>query len=411
MFQSLPFIVGLRYLRAKRRNHFISFITLFSAIGIALGVIILIVVLSVMNGFEHEIRHRTLGMASHGSLYSHFGYPIDDWQKAVKVATADSSVLEAAPYVEKQVMLNHRSHVSGAIVRGILPKEEIKVAEQLDKASEGKVHQLVPGQYQILLGIELFNALNLRIGDKVTMVTPQTSVTPAGVMPRLKRFTVIGTFKVGMNQYDGSVGFVHMADAQKLFRMKGVVSGVRIKLDDMFKATSLRDTFSGYGYRDWTQQFSNIFTALAMEKTVMFIILTMIVVIAAFNIVSTLVMVVTDKLTDIAILRTMGMSPGQIMGVFMVQGTVIGFIGTVIGVFLGVLLAVYLPDIAHFLEDQLGVKFFPSDIYYISDVPSELVVFDVVKVAFVSFFLTVLATLYPAWSASKTDPAEALRYE
>jgi len=410
MRQSLPFMIGFRYLRSKRRNRYVSFITLLPALGIALGVMAIIIVTSLMNGFRAEITERTLGMASHGDILGYYGQPIYDWQATAAFVEKNPKVLTSAPFIEKQAMLVNGATVKGAIIRGVMPKHEVRVADKLEKASEQRIYQLQPGRFQILLGVELRKQLRVPIGGKVTLITPQASVTPAGILPRLKRFTVIGDFKVGMNEYDAGTAYIHMTDAQKLFRMQDV-TGVRVKLSNIDDAPGLRTAFEGYYFSDWRTRYANFFSALETEKLVMFIILSMIVLIASFNIVSTLVMVVTDKVSDIAILRTLGLSPKQIMGIFMVQGTVIGMIGTLVGTVLGALIAFKIPNIAAWIETEFGIQFLPADVYYISAVPSDLQSMDVLMTALVSFSMTVLATLYPAWKASKTQPAEALRYE
>jgi lipoprotein-releasing system permease protein len=415
MFRPLILYIGLRYTRAKRRNHFISFISLISMLGITLGVTALITVLSVMNGFEHELRTRILGMTSHATI-SGYGAPLRNWLEVAELARRDARVLGAAPYIQKEGMLIEGSRVNGALIRGVLPAEEPAVSEVGDKMLTGSLDDLRAGDYNIVLGVDLARILGVMVGDKVTLVTPSANVTPAGVLPRLKRFTVSGIFEVGMYEYDSALALVHLDDAAILFRMPGEVSGVRLKLEDMFRAPwvvrEMAQTLPGsYMVSDWTQQHANFFRAIRTEKTVMFVILFLIVAVAAFNIVSTLVMVVTDKKTDIAILRTLGLAPREVMGVFMVQGTVIGFVGTLFGVIGGVLLALNVETIVPAIEQAFSVQFLPADVYYISNLPSRLDGADVVRIAVVSFLLSVIATLYPAWSAARTQPAEALRYE
>ncbi len=415
MFRPLTLFIGLRYTRAKRRNHFISFISLISMVGIALGVAALITVLSVMNGFEQELRNRILGMTAHATIGS-FSGGLSDWQKVAEVARRNEHVLGAAPYIQKEGMLIQGQHVNGALVRGVLPAEEPAVSDVAHKMVIGSLDDLKPGEFGIVLGIDLARQLGVMVGDKVTLVTPTANVTPAGVLPRLKRFTVVGIFEVGMYEYDSSLAMIHLDDARVLFRMPGEVSGVRLKLDDMFAAPWLARSIAqelpgSYRVVDWTQQHANFFRAIRTEKTVMFVILLLIVAVAAFNIVSTLVMVVTDKKTDIAILRTLGLSPRGVMGVFMVQGTLIGFIGTLIGVVGGVLLALNVETIVPAIEHLFKVKFLPADVYYISELPSQLEWRDVIRISVVSFLLSIVATLYPAWRAARTQPAEALRYE
>jgi len=415
MFHPLPLYIGLRYTRAKRRNHFISFISLISMLGIMLGITALIVVLSVMNGFHKEIRDRILAMASHATLADPYG-GMADWQPLLEQVRAHPDVVGAAPFVEVQAMLVGGSNVSGALVRGILPQEEDQVAELRRDMVEGSVDDLVDGGFQIILGRDLASYLGVGVGDKVTVVTPQVSATPVGIMPRLKRFTVSGLFAVGMADYDRNAAFIQMQDAAKLMTLGDKVSGIRLKLTDLWLAPRLAreiayDLGGVYRVLDWTQVHSNFFRALAVEKRMMSIILFLIVAVAAFNIVSTLVMVVTDKQSDIAVLRTLGTSPGRVMGIFMVQGTAIGFVGTLIGVIAGVLLALNLEPIIAGIEGLFGIHFLDPSIYYISDLPSDVHASDVLVIAAAAFLMSVLATLYPAWRAANTQPAEALRYE
>lgn len=415
MYRPLQLFIGLRYTRAKRRNHFISFISLTSMLGIALGVTALITVLSVMNGFETELRQRILGMTSHATI-SGYGGPLDNWQELAAISDRHARVIGSAPYIQKEGMLIAGQQVNGSLIRGVLPAEEPKVSEVTKNIISGELGSLVAGEFNVILGIDLARILGVMVGDKVTLVTPTANVTPAGVMPRLKRFTVSAIFEVGMYEYDSALALIHLDDARKLFRMGQSVTGVRLKLDDLFQAPrvsrELAESIPGvYMVRDWTKHHANFFRAIKTEKTVMFVILLLIVAVAAFNIVSTLVMVVTDKTTDIAILRTLGSTPRSIMGIFMVQGTVIGFIGTVLGLIGGVSLALNVETIVPAIESLLGAKFMPADVYYISDLPSELHWDDVMKITVISFGISVLATLYPAWRASRTQPAESLRYE
>lgn len=415
MFRPLSLFVGLRYTRAKRRNHFISFISLISMLGIMLGIVALIVVLSVMNGFHTEIQERILGMASHATLSDPYG-DMSDWPDVLERVRNHQSVVGAAPYVELQAMLANGSSVSGAQLRGILPAEEDQVAELRQDMISGDLDDLVDREFNIVLGQELAAYLGVGVGDKVTVVTPQVSATPIGIMPRLKAFTVSGLFSVGMSDYDRHAGFLHMKDAARLMSLGDGVTGVRLKLTDMYEAPMLaRDIAYDLGgtYRvvDWTQQHQNFFAALRTEKRMMSIILFLIVAVAAFNIVSTLVMVVTDKRPDIAILRTLGASPARIMAVFMVQGTTIGVVGTLLGIVGGIALALNVEPIVGGIESLFGIHFLDPDIYYISKLPSDLRFSDVARISTGAFFMSVLATLYPAWRAARTDPAEALRYE
>ena len=408
-------LVGLRYTRAKRRNHFISFISAISMAGIALGVGALIVVLSVMNGFQKELRARILGVASHVQV-SGANNQIKDWQSVAKLALEDKRVLAAAPFVNAQGMLAAGQAVRGSVVRGILPEREAQVAEIGEHMRAGKLEALKAGEFGIVLGSELARALGVLTGDKVALIAPQGLVTPAGVIPRLKQFNVVGVFEVGMFEFDSGLALVHLDDAQKLYQMGDTVSGVRLRLEDLFASRTVsRDLMAklerDYFATDWTRSHANFFRAVEIEKRVMFIILLLIVAVAAFNIVSTLVMLVTDKQSDIAILRTLGASPGSIVQVFMVQGTLIGVIGTFAGLVLGVLVGLNVDTVVPFIENLLGFKFLAKDIYYISDLPSDVQAGDVVTIGIVSLVLSFIATLYPSWRASRTNPAEALRYE
>ncbi|MEA3275939.1 MAG: lipoprotein-releasing ABC transporter permease subunit [Pseudomonadota bacterium] len=415
MFRPLPLFIGLRYTRAKRRNHFISFISLISMVGIMLGIVALIVVLSVMNGFHKEIQERILGMASHATLSDPYG-DMSDWADVLDRVREHPAVLGAAPFVELQAMLVNGANVSGAVLRGVLPIEEDQVAELRKDMLSGDLDALREGEYNIVLGQELAAVLGVGVGDKVTVVTPQISATPIGIMPRLKSFNVVGLFAVGMSDYDRGAAFLHLRDAAKLMRLDDGVTGVRLKLTDMLEAPMLSrkiayDLGGTYRVVDWTQHHQNFFAALRTEKRMMSIILFLIVAVAAFNIVSTLVMVVTDKRSDIAILRTLGASPLRVMSIFMVQGTAIGVAGTLLGVVGGVLLALNVEPIVAGIEGLFGVHFLDPNIYYISQMPSDPRAGDVLWVGLGAFLMTVVATLYPAWRAARTDPAEALRYE
>lgn len=415
MYRPLELFIGLRYTRAKRRNHFISFISLMSMMGIALGVTALITVLSVMNGFETELRQRILGMTSHATITG-YGEALREWQPLSELASRHPQVTGSAPFIQREGMLIHGSQVQGSVIRGILPEEEPKVSSVGEKMTQGHLGQLVDGEYRIILGVDLARILGVFVGDRVTLVTPSANVSIAGVSPRMRRFTVSGIFDVGMYEYDSAMAYVHLEDARRLYRMEGELTGLRLQLDDLFHAPRIsrelaRELPGLYQVRDWTQYHSNFFRAIQTEKTVMFIILLLIVAVAAFNIVSTMVMVVTDKTADIAILRTLGASPMSILGVFMVQGTVIGFIGTLLGLIGGVSLALNVETIVPAIEAMLGTQFMPADVYYISDLPSELHLSDVVKITSLAFLISIIATLYPAWRASRTQPAESLRYE
>ena len=408
-------MIGLRYTRAKRRNHFISFISLISMLGIALGVTALIVVLSVMNGFQTELRGRILAVVSHVQISGANG-DMADWEAVAKQSLSEPRVLAAAPYVQEQGMLSFGQSVRGAIVRGILPDLEDKVADFRSHMKEGSLDSLSPDSFNIVLGSELARALGVYVGDRLTLIAPQGVVTPAGVVPRLKTFTVSGLFEVGMFEYDSGLALIRMEDAQRLYRLEDRVSGVRLKLDDLFKAREvvrqLASRLNTAAYlSDWTKSHANFFRAVQIEKNMMFIILSLIVAVAAFNIVSTLVMAVTDKQADIAILRTLGASPGSIMGIFMVQGALIGFIGLALGVAGGVALALNVDVVVPFIERLLGTELMSKEVYYISSLPSELQWGDVLTITGLSFVLSLAATLYPSWRASRVNPAEALRYE
>lgn len=408
-------LIGLRYTRAKRRNHFISFISLISILGIALGIVVLIVVLSVMNGFQTELRTRILGVASHVEI-SQFDGSLSNWQAVAQAAKTNPQVLGSAPYIMAQGMLSFDQSVQGALIRGILPAQEDQVVDLDKQMKVGRLADLHPGEFGIILGVDLARALGASRGSKITVIAPQGQVTPAGILPRLKQFTVVGIFEAGMSVYDSGLALMHMDDAAKLYRMDDKVSGVRLKLKDIYLAPrvarELATSLPGDFYvRDWTTQNVNFFRAVQMEKTVMFVIMFFIVAVAAFNIVSTLVMVVTDKQADIAILRTLGASPGSIMKIFIVQGTIIGVFGTALGVAGGLAVALNIDVVVPFIEHLLGIHFLAKDVYYISELPSQVEMSDVIAISSVSFILSLVATLYPSWRASKVNPAEALRYE
>ena len=415
MLKPYELFVGLRYTRAKRRNHFISFISVTSMLGIALGVAALIVVLSVMNGFQKELRARILGVASHVQITGMAG-GLKDWQRIASQTAANKEVVAAAPYVMAQGLISNHQTVQGSIVRGILPAEEDKVADIGMHMKSGSLGALQSGKFGIVLGSELALSIGARVGDKIVVIAPQGQVTPAGIMPRIKQFDVVGIFEVGMYEYDAGLALIHLDDAQKLYRMEDKVSGVRLKLKDLFAAPrvarELTHTLDADVYvADWTRSHANFFRAVQIEKRVMFIILLLIVAVAAFNIVSTLVMAVTDKRADIAILRTLGAAPGEIMKIFIIQGALIGVIGTLAGVLGGVLIAWNVDVVVPAIERLIGVQFLAKDVYYISDLPSDLHLQDVVVIALTSFALSLAATLYPSLRAARVNPAEALRYE
>jgi len=417
--QPFEFFVGMRYTRAKRRNHFISFISLTSMVGIGLGVAALIVVLSVMNGFQEELRSRILGVASHLQITGP-NNTLMGWSDLKGMVQSTKHVEGAAPYIMAQGMLSNGQAVQGAIVRGVLPEAETQVSDLGLKMRAGQLGDLKPGEFGIVLGAELAQSLGVILGDKVVLMAPQGQFTPTGVVPRIKQFTVVGLFQIGMYEYDSGLALIHIDDAAKLYRMGNQVSGLRLKLDDLFLAPQVSNQLArslsesghdDYYLTDWTQEHANFFRAVQMEKRVMFIILALIVAVAAFNIVSTLVMAVTDKRADIAIMRTFGASPASIMAIFIVQGALIGIVGTIVGGFLGVLIALNISTIVPFIEHLFNVQFLAKDVYYISELPSHLIWSDVITIVAMSFLLSLLATLYPSWKASQMNPAEALRYD
>lgn len=407
--------IGLRYTRAKRRNHFISFISLISLMGITLGMTALITVMSVMNGFQEEVRSRILGVASHVQVSGMDGN-LRDWPRTADEVIKHPSVLAVAPYISAQGMLSYNQTVQGVLVRGVLPEFEDGVADFAEMMVSGELEHLVPGEFGMVIGMELARSLGAFRGDKIVLISPQGQVTPAGIVPRLKQFTVTGVFEAGHFEYDSGLVLIHMDDAQKLYRMPDSVSGVRLKLDDMFDAPQvvreLSSMVSVDSYiSDWTRQHANYFRAIQIEKRMLSLILALIIAVAAFNIVSTLVMAVTDKQSDIAILRTLGASPRSIMKIFIVQGTFIGVFGTILGLIGGVLLAYNVGEVVAFIEWIFNVQFLSREIYYISEIPTDPQLADIVTVASVSFILSLLATIYPSYRASKVNPVEALRYE
>jgi len=413
--QPYELFIGLRYTRAKRRNHFISFISLISMLGMGLGVMALIVVLSVMNGFQKEIRARMLGASPHLEVVADGGR-MEDWQPILDTVTQHPQVTASAPYVSGQGMLSFGQSVQGVMVRGIDPARETGITDLSNKIKAGELAALRATEFGIVLGSDLARALGVRMGEKVMLVAPQGSITPAGMMPRLKQFRVVGMFEIGMAPYDNSLALINISDAQKLFQLGEAVTGISTKLREIDKAPEVASALqqqlpAGLYANDWTHQNSNYFKAVQMEKKMMFIILSLIVAVAAFNIVSTLVMAVTDKQADIAILRTLGAKPSSIMKIFIVQGVVIGLIGTLLGSLCGIALALNLDVVVPFIENLFGVHFLAKDVYYISELPSDLRYAEVALVSGLSFIISLLATLYPSWRASKTQPAEALRYE
>ncbi len=419
LFTNLPFewTIGLRYTRAGRRsgrNSFISFISLISMAGIALGVAALIVVLSVMNGFQKDVRDRMLSVLSHIELYDGSG-SLSDWGTLAAQVAKHPEVRGAAPFVDGQAMITRNDVVRGIMVRGILPAEEPKVSTVASQLISGSLNALRPGEFNIVIGKELARGFRLKVGDKLTLIAPQGQVTPAGVLPRLKQFTVVGIFEAGHYEFDSSLAFIHIEDGERLFRLAGP-SGLRLKVADMQRApevaSELSTTLKGDLYlRDWSQQNRNWFAAVQTEKRMMFIILTLIIAVAAFNLVSTLVMTVTDKQADIAILRTLGASPRSIMKIFIIQGGLVGLLGTAIGVTLGVAVALNIDVIVPFIERLMCVQILPREVNLISSLPSDLRWPDVFRIGGIAVVLAFLATLYPSWRAARVRPAEALRYE
>ena len=413
MFKPLPVAIGLRYLRAKRRNGFISFISMASILGIALGVMVLITTLAVMSGFQKEIRDRLLQMSAHATV-SADGEPMANWQHAIDVATKDPRVAGAAPYIEIQGMLSGL-RVQGAIIQGVDPAQESKVSVLAEKMTKGKLDSLQPGEFNMVVGKELAIWLGVDVGDSVVATLAEVQGTPMGAMPRVKRFKVSGIFEAGSNEVDRGVAFTNMQDMERVLRMDGV-TGVLLKMHDMDQAyTVARDlavNLNGY-YRvsDWTQENANLYHSLRMEKTVMGILLSLIVAMGAFNLVSSQVMLVTDKQADIAILRTLGLTPGGVMQVFMVQGTLIGVFGTIVGVISGITLTLNLERILGLIETVFNIKLLPEDVYYITGLPTDMQTGDIVVITVVALLMSFAATIYPAWRAARTQPAEALRYE
>ncbi|KAF1710650.1 lipoprotein-releasing system transmembrane subunit LolC [Pseudoxanthomonas kalamensis DSM 18571] len=415
MFKPVPVAIGLRYLRAKRRNGFISFISLASVLGIALGVTVLITTLSVMSGFQREIRDRLLSMTAHATV-SGVDDTLHDWRHAVDVAMQDPRVAGAAPYIDVQSLLNGNREPQGAMVRGVLPEQERHVSVLASSMKRGRLDDLVPGRFEILLGQDLALWLGVRVGDEVSVTTSNFQGTPLGALPRAKRFKVVGLFAVGHNDIDRNLAVVHMDDLQRLLRLGDGVTGVRLKLHDMDQAWNVaRDLALNlrgvYRVSDWTRENANLYQSLKMEKTVMGILLSLIIAMGAFNLVNSQVMLVTDKQADIAILRTLGLTPRGVMQVFVVQGVLIGLMGTVLGVIGGVLLTTNLERILEVIESVFHVTLLPSDVYYITGLPYDLQASDVVVIAGVALVMSLLATIYPAWRAARTHPAEALRYE
>jgi lipoprotein-releasing system permease protein len=412
--QQFEWVIGLRYARAKRRNGFISFISLVSVLGITLGVAALIIVLSVMNGFQEEVRNRILGATSHLEI-SGYDHVLANWQQLAQQLKHQPDIIATAPYVLGQALINAGGVSTGLMIRGILPEQEDQVAEFGSHMIRGKLTTLIAGEFHIVLGTSLATQLGVGLGDKITLITPQGQVTPAGMLPRIKQFTVAGIFHLDAYQYDAGLALVHLQDAQKLYRLGENVSGLRAKLTDLFQAPTiaraLTQQMPDYLFTDWTQQNAHYFRAVQIEKRMMFIILTLIIAVAAFNLVSTLVMVVTDKEADIAILRTLGASARSIMKIFVIQGAFSGLIGTGLGIGLGVLVASHIDVIIPALESLLGFHFLSPEVYQITELPSKVLSSDVTTIGMIALLLSFIATLYPSWRAARIQPAEALRYE
>ncbi len=415
MIKPLPLAIGLRYTRAKRRTHFISFIALISMFGLALGVAVLIAVLSVMNGFEAELRQIILGISAQATVVQRGGL-LEDWQGLSHSLQRFPQVKGVAPFVRGEAMVLRNNNVKGVLLHGILPAEEPKVSILHEKMKEGSLAELQPGERKILLGRELAKLLKVKIGDVVSVVAPRSGEEPTDLMPDLAQFAVAGIFAAEMYDYDSSLAFIHQADAAELYHLGGAVTGLHLKFGDLYAAPAISreigENLGGlYAVIDWTQYHVNFFRNLKAQKAMMFLILALIVAVAAFNIVSALVMVVRDKQSDVAILRTLGMSAREVMGVFVVQGTVIGLVGILAGIGGGVLLANNVEALLQGLEKLLHVQLFPPDVYKLSQLSSELQWLDVTRISGFAFILCLLATLYPAWRAARTQPAEVLRYE
>lgn len=416
MFRPLAVFIGLRYSRAKRRQYFVSFISLASMLGIALGVTVLITVLSVMNGFDYEIRHRIFGMTPQVTVTELDG-GLAHWQLLAKKIQQYPNVSAVAPFVDGQAMLSHDGEVSPVLVRGIIPKRENHVSQMQKSFVDGRLNNLVPGKFGIILGDQLAANLGVMPGDKVTLLSARPGMSPMGIMPRFKRFNVVGIFHIGGGfGFDKGVAYMQLNDAQKFYHMGDTISGLRLKVSDLYVAPhvaqQLRKHLSNrYLVSDWTKEFGAFFKAVRMEKSMMFIILLLIIAVAAFNLVSTLVMVVTDKQAEIAILKTLGASPRMIMSTFMVQGLSIGVVGTLLGLIGGIVVALNVTHVVAFIEHILHVQFISSSVYFINYLPSRLLWGDVFHVCGFALLMSLIATLYPAWQASRTQPAEALRYE
>ena len=415
MSSAYEWLIGTRYLRSTHRRGFVSFVALMSVLGLMLGVATLITVLSVMNGFERELRNRILAVTSHGTLSGIEG-SITDWQAVQRAALKQPGVQAAVPYIEEQAMLSNGVNVAGATVRGVLPNEERKATGLAQRLKTGRLEDLEPGQYHIVLGSALARELHAKVGGQVVLIAPEGTATPTGVVPRMRRFLVTGIFESGMYEFDRGLALVHITDASRLFKLGDKVSGIRLALNDPLQAPSLvvkiaRDLGGGFYVSDWTRNHFNFFRSIELTKSMMFVILLMIVGVAAFNIVATLVMIVKEKQTDIAILRTLGAGPPNILTTFAIQGVLIGLVGTLLGAALGTVLSHNLESFIAWLERLFNTHFLDASVYYMSDLPAYVEWMDVVRVCTVAFLLCAVATIYPAWRASRTAPAEALRHE
>ena len=420
MFTPVETFIGLRYTRAKRRSGFVSFISIISIIGIALGVAALITVQSIMNGFESELRDRILGMTAHITITSNNGL-LAQWSQVSDSVANFGPVTGAAPFITREALLTHYGNAYGSVIRGVIPRLEEKVAVIGEHMQTGSINALEPGAFNIVLGRGLADMLQAHNGDRIALVVPDPMMTPAGMLPRMRYFNVVGIFELGVQEYDTGLALIHLEDAARLFRIRNGVSGVRLKLRDPFSTHQVKPQIAeligrkmgdtAYEVTDWTETHVNFFRALKTEKMVMFFILALVIGVAAFNMVSTLVMVVTDKRADIAVLRTLGMSAPRVMKVFFVQGALIGLIGVSTGIVVGTLLALNVEPIVAGMEQTFGFKFLSPDVYYVSDIPSEVHCLDIVGTALLACVLCLGAPLYPAWLASRTQPAEALRYE
>jgi lipoprotein-releasing system permease protein len=412
---ALEWRLAVRYLRARTDNRFLSFIAVVGVLGLAIGVAVLLVVLSVMNGFERELRERILSVTSHATLSGLEG-PLHDWPAVRAQVQQQPRVLAAAPYVEERGLLVHGGRVSGALVRGILPADEERVASLRRLVASGSLTSLADGSYRVLLGKALAAELGVRLGDTVVLAAPRGMTTPVGVAPRVRRLTVSGIVDSGLYEFDRNVALVHLADAARIFRLGDEVTGLRLRLDDPFAAGRIVRAVAialggGFYISDWTRQHANFFRSIATTKTIMFVLLLLVIAVAAFNIVATLVMLVREKRGDIAILRTLGLAPRSVVAVFVLQGTTIGALGTLAGLVLGVGIAANLTELVHGLEAVLGTTLIDPRVYYIDDLPADVTVADATRIAVIAFALACLSTLYPAWRAARTQPAEALRHE